>query len=281
MQTILIDLSIGVAFVALALLIITAAKLINDFLTPYLIDLELAKEDNDALAVSFSGYLLGVVIVFIGAYVGPSRGLVADLLYVGGWSLFGVVLLNLSRVINDRLILYKFSNVKEIIEDKNVGTGAVQAGSYIASGFVVAGAINGQGGGLLTALAFFFAGQVVLVLFGFIYQLCTRYDIHAEIEDDNIAAGIAFCGALVAIGVVLGHASAGEFINWSTNMSTFASEAAIVVILIPLVRLCFDKITFSKVDLNHEISVDRNVGAAIREASAMIAFASILVHIFG
>jgi hypothetical protein len=42
-----------------------------------------------------------------------------------------------------------------------------------------------------------------------------------------------------------------------------------------------DKITFSKVDLNHEISVDRNVGAAILEASAMIAFASILVHIFG
>jgi uncharacterized membrane protein YjfL (UPF0719 family) len=281
MQTVLIDLSIGLAFVALALLIITAAKLINDFLTPYLIDLELAKKDNVALAVSFSGYLLGVVIVFIGAYLGPSKGLVADLLYVGGWSLFGVVLLNLSRMINDRLILYKFSNVKEIIEDKNVGTGAVQAGSYIASGFVVAGAINGQGGGLLTALAFFFAGQVVLVLFGFIYQFFTRYDIHAEIEDDNIAAGIAFCGALIAIGIVLGHASAGEFINWSANMTTFASEAAIVVILIPLVRLCFDKITFSKVDLNHEISVDRNVGAAILEASAMIAFASILVHIFG
>jgi uncharacterized membrane protein YjfL (UPF0719 family) len=281
MQTVLIDLSIGLAFVALALLIITAAKLINDFLTPYLIDLELAKKDNVALAVSFSGYLLGVVIVFIGAYLGPSKGLVADLLYVGGWSLFGVVLLNLSRMINDRLILYKFSNVKEIIEDKNVGTGAVQAGSYIASGFVVAGAINGQGGGLLTALAFFFAGQVVLVLFGFIYQFFTRYDIHAEIEDDNIAAGIAFCGALIAIGIVLGHASAGEFINWSANMTTFAREAAIVVILIPLVRLCFDKITFSKVDLNHEISVDRNVGAAILEASAMIAFASILVHIFG
>jgi len=281
MQTVLVDLSIGFAFIALALLIITAAKLINDFVTPYLIDLELAKKDNVALAVSFSGYLLGVVIVFIGAYLGPSQGLVPDLLYVGGWSLFGVVLLNLSRIINDRLILYKFRNVKEIIEDKNVGTGAVQAGSYIAAGFVVAGAINGQGGGILTALAFFFAGQAVLVLFGLIYQVCTRYDIHAEIEDDNVAAGVAFCGALIAIGLVLGHASAGEFISWSANFTIFATEAAIVVILIPLVRLGFDKITFSKVDLNHEISVDRNVGAAILEASAMIAFASVLVHIFG
>lgn len=281
MQTVLIDFSIGLAFIALALLIITAAKLINDFLTPYLIDLELAKNNNVALAVSFSGYLLGVVIVFIGAYLGPSKGLVYDLLYVGGWSLFGVVLLNLSRIINNRLILYKFCNVKEIIEDKNVGTGAVQAGSYIASGFVVAGAINGAGGGLVTAVTFFFMGQAVLVLFGLIYQLCTRYDIHAAIEDDNVAAGVAFCGALIAIGIVLGHASSGPFVSWSANLTTFASEAAIIVILIPLVRLGFDKITFSKVDLNHEISVDRNVGAAILEASAMIAFATVLVHIFG
>lgn len=280
MQTVLIDFSTGLAFIALAILILTVAKLINDFLTPYLIDLELAKNDNLALAVSFSGYLLGVVIVFLGAYMGPSKGLLADLLFVGGWSLFGVVLLNLSRVINDRLILYKFRNVKEIIEDRNVGTGAAQAGSYIAAGFIVAGAINGEGGGLLTALAFFFVGQLVLVLFGFIYQLCTKYDIHAEIEDDNVAAGVAFSGALIAIGIVLGHASAGAFVSWTANLTTFASEAAAVIVLIPLVRLCFDKITFSKMDISHEIATDRNVGAAILEASAMISFATILAYIF-
>jgi len=281
MPSFIIEFSTGLAFIALALLIITAAKLINDFLTPYLIDLELAKNDNIALAVSFSGYLIGVVTVFIGAYVGPSRGLATDLIYVGGWSLFGVVLLNLSRIINNRLILYKFCNTKEIIEDQNVGTGAVQAGSYIASGFMVAGAVNGEGGGLLTALAFFAAGQAVLILFGLIYQMSTRYDIHAAIENDNVAAGISFCGALIALGVVLGHASAGAFIDWGTNFLIFVEEAAIVIILIPLVRLFFDKVTFAKMDLNHEISEDRNIGAAVLEASAMIALATILVYIFG
>lgn len=281
MASIWINFINGFAFLALALVIVIAAKLINDFLTPYLIDVQLAQHDNLALAVSFSGYLLGVAVVFIGAFLGPSKGLVADLIYVAGWSLGGVVLLNLSRLINDRLILYKFSNVKEIIEDQNVGTGVVQAGSYLASGFIVAGSIHGEGGGILTALAFFFAGQVVLVLFSLVYNWFTSYDIHEAIEANNAAAGVAMAGALVAIGIVLAHASSGAFISWTANFRTFVIESLLVVILFPIVRLCFDKVALSKIDLNHEVATDQNVGAAMIEASAMIAFAALLVFIFG
>jgi uncharacterized membrane protein YjfL (UPF0719 family) len=275
------ELLTGVAFLVLALVVVTAAKLINDFFTPYLIDVQLAQHDNVALAVSFSGYLLGVVIVFLGALLGPSQGLANDLIHVGGWSLGGVVLLNISRLINDRLILFKFSNIKEIIDDQNAGTGAVQAGSYLASGFVVAGAIHGEGGGILTALAFFVAGQIVLVLFGLIYEWMTPYKIHEAIENDNVAAGVSFGGALTAIGIVLAHASAGSFVGWAENFSTFVSEAALVIVLLPVVRFCIDKITLSKIDLTREISEDRNLGAALIEVSAMIAFATILILIFG
>ncbi|MBC2603371.1 DUF350 domain-containing protein [Puniceicoccus vermicola] len=281
MSPFLIDFLTGASFLALALVIVMAAKLINDFFIPYLIDVQLARHDNTALAVSFAGYLLGVIIIFIGAFVGPSYGLVGDLLRVGGWSLGGVFLLNLSRVINDKLILYKFSNVKEIIDDRNVGTGVVQAGSYLASGFMVAGAINGEGGGILTALAFFFAGQTVLVLFGLLYEKMVPYEVQQAIEDDNVAAGLAFAGALVAIGIVLAHASGGAFVGWGDNFVTFLREAALVIILFPFVRFCFDKIVLAKIDLNREISEDGNVGAAILEASSMVAFATVLVFIFG
>jgi hypothetical protein len=63
-------------------------------------------------------------IIFVGSLLGPSEGLLADLLKVGGYSMMGVALLNVSRVINDKFILYKFDNIEEIIDDKNVGTGA-------------------------------------------------------------------------------------------------------------------------------------------------------------
>ena len=63
-------------------------------------------------------------------------------------------------MVNDKIILHNFKNVKELVDDKNVGAGAVQAGSYIASGLIIAGSIHGEGGGLLTAIAFFVLGQV-------------------------------------------------------------------------------------------------------------------------
>lgn len=270
----------GVSYVALATLILFAAKYINDFLTPYLIDVELGTRDNVALAVSFCGYLFGVLVVFLSAMVGPVTTLVEDLVRTGAWALGGILLLNLSRLINDRGILYKFSNVKEIIEDRNAGTGAVQAGSYVASACVVAGALHGEGGGILTLLAFFAAGQVLLVLFSLLYNLITPYDIHAEIERDNVAAGVAFGGGLIAIGIVLMHASAGDFISWQVNFTQFGLEALIILVLFPLVRWFFDKAIIAKLDLNKEISEDRNLGAALLEATVMISFAILLVVIF-
>jgi uncharacterized membrane protein YjfL (UPF0719 family) len=271
----------GLAFLALALVILVAAKLINDFFTPYLLEVQLAKHDNPALAVSFCGYLLGVTVIFLGAYLGPSHGLAIDLARVTGWSLGGVILLNLSRLINDKLILPNFCNIKEIIEDRNIGTGVVQAGSYLGSGFLVAGAIHGEGGGPLTALAFFAAGQVVMILFARLYGWLVPYDIHEAIEDDNAAAGIPLAGALTGIGIVLAHAAGGEFVGWGANFRDFALEALVIVLLLPVVRFGFDKLVLPKIPINREISEDRNYGVALIEASAMVAFATVLAFLFG
>ena len=138
----------GASLILLYLFIMLLSKTINDVVTPYKVGDELTERDNTALATSICGYLGATTIIYIGAFLGPSGGIVQDLLNVGGYSVFGIILLNIARLINDRFILYKFSNVKEIIEDRNVGTGAVQFGSYIASGLIIAGAIHGDGGGL-------------------------------------------------------------------------------------------------------------------------------------
>jgi uncharacterized membrane protein YjfL (UPF0719 family) len=279
MDPLLYALLSGAAYLLVATLLVFAAKYINDFLTPYLVDVELAKHDNVALAVSFSGYLAGVAIIYIGALVGPATELALDLIRTGGWALAGIFLLNLSRVINDRLLLSRFSNVKEIIEDQNTGVGAVQAGGYVASALIVAGSIHGQGGGILTMLAFYAAGQVALLIFTWLYDRITPYDLHAELEADNVAAGVAFGGGLIAIGLVLMHACAGNFVSWGANFRQFALEAALILILLPMVRWFLDKAIFAKLDLNHEIAKDRNLGAAFLEATVMISFSAVLVVI--
>lgn len=267
----------GGSLILLYLFVLLVSKMANDLLTPYKVDDELTEKDNVALAVSMAGYLGATTVIYIGALLGPSRGIMVDLLTVGGYSLVGIALLNLSRMMNDRFVLHKFSNVKEIIEDRNAGTGAVQFGSYMASGLIVAGAIHGEGGGIHTLLAFFFLGQVALIAFTKIYNWITPFDIHEEIERDNVAAGIAFGGTLVAVGIILMKGASGNFVDWGTNLSIFAMDAVLVFILLPMMRYFFDKVILPQSSLDHEIQHDRNLGAGILEMISAISFSVILL----
>ena len=280
MDTILNDAITIACYIGLSLFILLFAKILKDVTTPYQIDVELGEHDNVALALSFAGYMAAVVIIFTGTLLGPTVSLWQDLLTVGLYSILGVLLLNLARVFNDRVILYQFSVTKELIQDRNCGTGAVLFGSYIGSGFIIAGAVNGEGGGILSTLAFFAAGQVVFALYTWVYNRITPYCVHDEIEKDNVAAGVALGGALVAVGIILMSASKGDFVSWSNNFGVFAIEALAAIILLPIVRLVLDKLLIAKMDLNHEIQNDRNVGAALLEATAMIAFGSLLSVLF-
>ncbi|MFC1858246.1 DUF350 domain-containing protein [Thermodesulfobacteriota bacterium] len=266
----------GGSLILLFMIIVMLSKLVNDLLTPYKVDEELTNKDNVALSTSIGGYFLATTIIFIGALIGPSEGIIQDLLGVGSYSALGICLLNVSRFINDKLILRKFSNVKEIIEDRNAGTGAVQFGSYVASGLIIAGAIHGDGGGVDTALAFFLLGQVALIIFTALYNFITPFDIHDEIEKDNVAAGVAFGGCLIAVGIILMKGASGNFISWQYNLSVFGLDVILVFILLPVVRFFFDKIVLPRASLDHEIQVDRNLGAGLLEMIVFMSFASIL-----
>lgn len=267
----------GASLILLYLLVLLLSKMLNDYFTPYKIDEELHEKDNVALATSMAGYLGATTIIFIGALLGPSLSILEDLMVVGGYSLLGIALLNLSRVINDRFILHSFSNVKEIITDRNVGTGAVQFGSYFASGLIVAGSIHGEGGGIHTLLVFFALGQIALVIFTKIYNWITPFDIHDEIERDNVAAGVAFGGTLIAVGIILMKGASGNFVDWGHNLSIFVMDVLLVFILLPTVRFFFDKMMMPKASLDHEIQHDRNLGAGLLEMVGAISFSVILL----
>ncbi|MEE9189369.1 MAG: DUF350 domain-containing protein, partial [Candidatus Neomarinimicrobiota bacterium] len=119
---------------------------------------------------------------------------------------------------------------------------AVQLGSYIASGLVIAGSIHGEGGGIGTVIVFFILGQVALVFFAWIYNLITSYDIHEEIEMDNVAAGVAFGGTLIAVGILLMKGASGNFISWKHNLSVFGVDVILIFLLLPAVRYFFDRL---------------------------------------
>jgi uncharacterized membrane protein YjfL (UPF0719 family) len=263
----------------LYLIVFWVSKWAANKFTPYDINKEISEKHNKAIAISLSGYFIAVTIIFVSVLVGPSHGIVQDLILVGGYSVVGIILLNVSRVINDKLILYKFKNKSELVDDQNEGTGAVVAGSFIASGLVVAGAVHGEGGGIVTAIAFFAVGQLALILFSKVYNLITPYDIHDEIEKDNVAAGIAFGGALIALGIILMNGASGNFISWGYNLSRFALISCGALIVLPIFRYIMDKCLIPHYDLNHEIHNDRNISAGILELVMVVCFASIVFFV--
>jgi uncharacterized membrane protein YjfL (UPF0719 family) len=254
-------------------------KWVDNLVTSHEVDRELTRRDNPALAISTAGYYLGIAIIFIGATLGPSYGLEMDLLLVGGYTTGGIGLLLLSRTINDKLILRGFSTQRELIEDRNPGTGVVLFGSYVASALIVAGSIHGQGGGPHTALAFYALGQVALIVFTWIYNLLTPYSLLDEIEADNFAAGIGFAGALIAIGIIIMRAVSGDFDSWAVNLQSLGLNILIVFVYLIGLRVFFDKIVIPEDDLNFEIVRDRNVGAGLLEFTVSVGFAAVLFFV--
>ncbi len=272
-----------IAYIALVLFVLFIARIVKDLLTPYKLSEQLTTADNPAVGMSLAGYYISVLIVCIGPLrTAPSAETVPlwkDLLITGGWALLGIVLLNAARILVDKVLLTDFSVVKEIVEDRNIGTGAVEMGAYVASGLVVAAALQGQGGGPHTALAFFALGQVALIAYGRLYCVVCRYDVHGQIEKDNVAAGVALGLNLVACGVVLAGAIAGDFLSWEHNLMKFAMIFILGAIFLLILRVLIDFLLFPGVRMDKEIEEDKNLNAAWVEGAVLAGMAALLVTI--
>ncbi len=280
---------VDLGYVVTAFILLLIAKVTLDVVTPYKLDDQLSAKDNPAVGLSLIGYYLGVCIVFIGATFGegaadaaieagemPGMDYVRELGIDAAWALGGIVLLNISRLILDKVVLRRFSTRKEIVEDKNVGMGAVEFGTYVASALVVAGAISGEGGGIETALAFWGLGQVAMIVFSFIYQALTPYDFHEQLEKDNVAAGVALGGNLIAMGVLMMAGVAGDFVGWQENLTRFGWLALAAVVLLAVGRFVIDGVLLPGADLKTEIAADRNVNAGFLEGGLLVGLASVI-----
>jgi uncharacterized membrane protein YjfL (UPF0719 family) len=272
----------AVVYLAAAIIIFFVGKKIYDFIVPYDMNKELVEVDNKAVAVSLSGYLVGLGIILWGVLgdtpekvIMSKKDLQHDLLSVLLWGCIGILLLQIARLINDKIVLHKFNNIKEIVTDRNVGTGAVQFGAFIASALMIRGSLIGDGQGfgesVCSLLVFFFAGQIALFIYSKFYQVITRYDIHDEIEKDNIAAGVAFGLSLIAEGVLL-----SGYMAKHDSLIGLAAWFVIGTAALFIARMLVDKFILPGSLLDDEIQRDKNWGAAVIEGSTAIIFAFIL-----
>lgn len=243
---------------------------------------ELVKKDNLALAIAVAGYYFGLVIALGGVLASDSEGWLIDVIEILIYGFFAIILLNISIIINDKIILRKFDNIKEIIDDQNVGTGVVEAANHIAVGMILYGAMSGDYGGLISAAVFWILGQFVLIVAGEIYSRILPFDLHAEIERDNVAVGVAFAGVFIAIGNIIRIGAAGDFVSWYDNITTFFGFVVFGLIMLPVLRFVTDKVLLPGEKLSDElVNQERpNVGAGTIEAFAYIGASFLIGWVF-
>ncbi len=277
----------GPAYLFAVLVILVLAKLLYDLFTPFSLNEQLTQADNKAVAVSFSGYLFAIGIVVYGVFTSvpgdwfalTRRELLLDLLDLVIWSAIGIVLLNIARLVNDKILLSKFRNVKELVDDRNIGTGAVEWGSYIGSAFIIRAALFGEDisflHGVISTVIYFFIGQLGFIIFGWLYKKISRFDLHAEIERDNVSAGVAFGAGLVAISLLL-----SGFIVRYDSLIGFVVWFVLSLFFLIVSRYIVDKFILPGSLLDEEISQDQNWGAALIEGSVAIILALLMVQAF-
>ena len=284
MLTILDGLLTTLTYIAVSFLLFFIGKIAYQLFHPRVkVAYELVENDNLAFAFAHVGYFIGLLLSIGSVMLGESEGLVNDLMGIGIYGLLSIVLLNLSLIINDKIILSNFDLKKEIFDDKNVGTGIVEGANAIATGLVVMGAITGEGygelGPIVNVLVYWILGQVILFVTSKIYNLITSYDVHYHIERGNIAVAVGYSGAIIAIGNLINNALAHDFDSWMVTFQDVGFNVIVGFAFLPIARFLTDKILLPGQKLTDEIvnQEDPNVGAAIVEAFAYVGGSMLIV----
>lgn len=279
----IISIITAVAYIFSAYVLFFCGKVIYNIFNPKIdAKAELVFKDNFAFALTQTGYFAGLLAVIGGAIIGPSRGLLFDMLDLLLYGLIGILLLNISIKLNNILILRKFNVEKEIIQDRNPGTGVVVAASTFSSGLIILGALVGEANslldGIISLLIFWTVGQFIFFVTSFVYNLILPYDIHKEIEKDNSAAGLGFAGALIAVSILIYTAIHGEADSIGIKLLEVVIEVVIAFAMLPIARFFASKVLLPGQKLTDEIIGQEvpNIGAGMIEAFAYIGSAILI-----
>lgn len=268
------------AYIGLIVVLMFVGKAGYQLMSPFKVNEQLTEKDNRAVAVSMGGFLFGVAMIQWGVMghemvAGDPEVEVAaadygrDLLSTSIWGGIGIVLLLVARVVNDKLLMPKFKLDKELVGDHNVGAGMVDAGALLGGALIVKASLTGEeapwGEMIVGTLIFFVIGQVAFLLYSYIYQKIVRFNVHEELEKDNVAVGVSLGLHLVGVGVLI-----SLFMLKTDSLPALGIWFVAGVAVMLASRVICDKLILPFSKLDKELAADRNWGAAVVEGAMVI-----------
>lgn len=287
-------------FFLISFILFYIGKKIKDWIEPGDLDQEIVVKNNTAVSTGLSGYYLGLTLILLVILSSPGTDFISDCFQVLYYGILGILLLNLSYFINDKLMFRSLDFNELVYSGRNVAVGAVVFGSSLASSIIIAASLSGENAGLafsiwknsgllepvqklldgtLLGIVFFIVGQIALILFTIAYRKIVPYSLDVELkEKENLASGISYSGALVALGIIIARALHKDPVSMEHTLFQIFLDFILGLLVIPAVRLLTDAVILPGSTLKEEISRDQNVGVGILEAVVLVSFAGILFY---
>jgi len=236
---------------------------------------EMLFRDNPALGVRYALFVLSVVFALLGIF-DRAPGESGAWLFIQN-AVLALVLIYLSRYLNDWLILSRFDNNREVVQQKNLAVAIVEGATYLASAFVIAGAFDDWESGRILAVAWFVIGQLLLIVLAWLYRLVDR-DIDAALDGQNFAAGIALGSFLLAGGLVCGALVSGPSQGWRHDVLIVTIYLIVWIFLMLIAHILSDSLVFRSTKLRDELMQQRNIAAALCKAVIFLSVTLGYIH---
>src|SRR5215472_2623253 len=271
-------------FVTLAaLVLLVLARWVQQWLYGQTVHALFTESNNPAMGIAVAGYLFSVIWTTTVLLGNLSYTLVPDILGVLLYGCVGIVLLTGVALGTCRIFLGM--GVQEQLAARNVAAGIVVAGVYIATSLTYSGGLSGEGGGFWIMLLFFLLGQLALLGITYAFRWLTSYDDVQEIASGNIAAALALSGLLIAVGLIVRWAVAGEYTSFFHSLGSFLLALLWALVFYPVRQVIVQWLLLGGAMhwrnslLDSEIAHDKNVAAGLLEATAYVTAALFLTSI--
>lgn len=266
-----------------ALVLVALARLVQQWLYGQSLRTMLTENDNPALGIAVAGYLFGVIWTITVLLGTLSYDLVLDVRNVLIYGGIGIVLLTVVAMGTCRIFLGM--GMQEQLAAHNVAAAIVVAGVYIATSLTYSGGLVGEGGGFWIMLLFFLFGQLALLGITYAFRWLTHYDDVREIASGNVAAALALAGLLIAVGLIVRRAVAGDYLGFLPSLGSFLLALVVAIVLYPVRQVVVQWLLLGGPMhwraslLESEIMHDRNVAAGLLEATAYVTTALFITYI--
>ncbi|MEV4759578.1 DUF350 domain-containing protein [Micromonospora sp. NPDC049559] len=151
-----------------------------------------------------------------------------------------------------------------------LSAGLVKAAFYVAFGFVVNGSLSGSAPDWPTALAatavFTLLGGALLVGCYFLVDLVNPFPMRAGVREGRLACALEAAGSLVALGLVMRNAIAGDFVGWGPALAGFAATAVAGLAVLYATRWLVDRLVLTHSTMRQVHEADQVPAAALLAA---------------